>query len=82
MIFFGGVNKPKEWKGTWSYAMYDFLVIAYTFYLKEKHLVDEYIQPFVIQDHELEAMETYPDNVKNCWSHEIRQTPSLPQRSP
>ena len=37
---FAGVNKPKEWKGTWSYAMYDLLLIAYTFFLKEEHLLD------------------------------------------
>ena len=48
---FGGVNKPKEWKGTWSYAMYDLLVIAYTFYLKEEELVDSYILPHDDQQH-------------------------------
>ena len=48
---FGGVNKPKEWKGTWSYAMYDLLLVAYTFYLKEEHLVDSYILPHENQEH-------------------------------
>ena len=48
---FGGVNKPKEWQGTWSFAMYDLLVIAYTFYLKEKDLVDSYTLPTEPQQH-------------------------------